>query len=406
MKNTSHNWFLKLIPRGWIGGAILGLLLCTLSQTVSAQDVKVFIVSPQGDVVAGQMTRFMLFLHNPEKEAVTTDVYNRVMATIEKDKRQIVVEATALDADPDALITIAGNGYEKLEYQFLLPESMDGNVSISLPAFAAGPAWFVAREIPINDRTEQLSLNEKEAIIHPLAKHLSPYEPTYFLVGVDPGLEKSKFQISFKYKIFNDAQKKGGWKSYLDGLHIAYTQTSFWDLSSDSAMFEDTSYKPEVFYLIPKIDLGMPFIKAFGIQSGFRHESNGKEGVDSRSTNYLYIEPIMTFDLGDNYFLKIAPRVWTYINNIDSTNADLDQYRGNFNFQMSVGNPEGFVLDTNTRWADKGPSFQTDLSYPLGSFNNGLGFFLHLQYFNGYAETLLNYRERDESIRFGLSIVR
>jgi phospholipase A1 len=158
--------------------------------------------------------------------------------------------------------------------------------------------------------------------------------------------------------------------------------------------------------LIPKIDLGIPLIKAFGIQSGYRHESNGKDGTDSRSTNYLYIEPILAFSLGNNYFLKLAPRVWTYINNIDTTNADLDQYRGYFNFHLSAGNLDGFILDTNTRWAEKGPSFQADLSYPLKVFSKGVGFYLHLQYFNGYAETLLHYQQKDESIRLGFSIVR
>ena len=114
----------------------------------------------------------------------------------------------------------------------------------------------------------------------------------------------------------------------------------------------------------------------------------------------------MAFSLGNNYFLKIAPRVWTYINNIDSTNADLDQYRGYFKFQLSAGNLDGFILDTNTHWADKGPSFQVDLSYPLKVFKKEVGFYLHLQYFNGYAETLFHYKEKDESIRLGLSIVR
>ena len=93
-------------------------------------------------------------------------------------------------------------------------------------------------------------------------------------------------------------------------------------------------------------------------------------------------------------------------NNTDTTNADLDQYRGYFNFQLSAGNPDGFILNTNTRWADKGPSFQADLSYLLKTSNKGVGFYRHLQYFNGYAETLLHYQQKDESIRLGLSIVR
>ena len=50
--------------------------------------------------------------------------------------------------------------------------------------------------------------------------------------------------------------------------------------------------RPKVFYLLPKIDLGVDRMSAFGIQGGFQHESNGKSGEDSRSTNYLYMKPV------------------------------------------------------------------------------------------------------------------
>ena len=53
-------------------------------------------------------------------------------------------------------------------------------------------------------------------------------------------------------------------------------------------------------------------------------------------------------------------------------------------------------------------SVQLDLSYPVRrSIFSGVGAFLHLQYFKGYGETLLDYDERRGSrFRIGLSIVR
>ena len=120
---------------------------------------------------------------------------------------------------------------------------------------------------------------------------------------------------------------------WVTGFNLGYTQKSLWDLKSDSSPFEDTSYMPESFYLQDKIDLGVPWISAFGFQTGYQHESNGRDGDDSRSTNYLYFQPIMAFHLWDNYHLKIAPKAWLYVNNDDETNGDLDDYRGYYEIE-------------------------------------------------------------------------
>jgi outer membrane phospholipase A len=67
----------------------------------------------------------------------------------------------------------------------------------------------------------------------------------------------------------------------------------------------------------------------------------------------------------------------------------------------------GLCLDTHTRWAEAGPSIQADLSYPLTSFfNNGLNLYLHFQYFNGYAERMKAYNEKEEIFRIGFSLSR
>jgi len=372
-----------------------------------AQEPGVYIVPPHGNVVAGKIIRFNLFIQNPESEMVISHKYGRFMVTLKKMDEVRTVEAVPVDSDSDLAITLPAQGYAKREYQFLLPESMDGNITLALDMKDVPPVLFAAKIAPIEEQTEQISLDKGTELFQPFARNFSAYEPMYFLLGVDPGLEKSKYQISFKYKLFNAPSDRQLTNGFLDGLHLAYTQTSFWDLKSDSKPFDDTSYKPEIFYYIPKIDLNTPWIKAFGIQTGFRHESNGKGDTDSRSTNYVYIEPIFGFHLVNNYYLKIAPRVWAYVGNDDDTNGDLNKYRGYFNFQTKIGDPQGVMLDTNTRWAEKGPSFQLDLTYPMADFfQNRLKLYLQLQYFNGYAENLINYQKKDEIIRMGFSFVR
>lgn len=387
--------------------SFLSFFYAFLTPIVSAQSPKIFIVPPQGEIVAGQETRFTLFIHNPEDNTVHTREYTRLMVDLTTPNNFHVVEAVPVDTNQDDTITIPANGYAKQEYTFLLPEQMSGNVSLSIKAYSAGPILFSADPMPLDQRTEQVAIGEKESVFQPFLDNLSAYEPMYFLFGVDPGTDKSKFQISFKYKLFNkpfDAQMVN---SFIDGFHFAYTQTSYWDLKSDSKPFDDTSYKPELFYLIPKIDLNNEWIKAFGIQMGFQHESNGKDDDVSRSTNFAYIQPIMAFALTDEHYLAVAPRIWAYVANDNDTNPDLYKYRGYFDLHIKMGNPNGFVLDTHTRWAEEGPSFQTDLSYPLAAFfRNRLNLYLHLQYFNGYAEQLAQYQEKEEILRLGFSITR
>ncbi|MCG8549958.1 MAG: phospholipase A [Desulfobacterales bacterium] len=384
------------------------------SASAMAPTPNIFIVPPRQNAVAGQPTHFTLFIQNTGTEDIISKDYGSVMVALKLDGQAQVVEAIGVETGPDRMITVPAGGFAKLTYEFKLPRDMAGTVSLSLEGFKSPPVLFAAGPTVQPQAGEgenasqgQLVIGEKQDEFQPFLKNLSAYEPVYFLFGADPGREKSKFQISFKYKLFNGPFDSGGLNSLLDGFHLAYTQTSYWDLKSDSKPFDDSSYKPELFYLVPKIDLNLPWVKIFGVQSGFQHESNGKGGDDSRSTNYIYIKPIMAISLFDEAYLTVAPKLWMYVMNEDETNPDLADYRGYFDLQVQAGVPMGLCLDTHTRWAEAGPSIQADLSYPLTSFfNNGLNLYLHLQYFNGYAERLKEYDAKEEIFRIGFSLSR
>lgn len=379
-----------------------------------ASTTKIFIVPPQENTVAGQPTRFTLFVQNSGATDIISKDYDSVMVTVGIDDQKRVVKAIGVETAPDGIVTVPAGGFAKLTYEFELPQDMTGTVSLTLEDFKSSPVLFAAvPPVEPQDQEEknaglgQRVIGEKQNEFQPFLKKLSAYEPVYFLFGVDPGLEKSKFQVSFKYRLFNAPFDTQGLNSLLDGFHLAYTQTSYWDLKSDSKPFDDSSYKPELFYLVPKIDLKLPWVKNFGVQGGFQHESNGKGGDDSRSTNYIYIKPIMEISLFDNAYLTVAPKLWVYVMNEDENNPDLADFRGYFDLQVQAGRLMGLCLDTHTRWAKAGPSIQADLSYPLTSFfNNGLNLYLHLQYFNGYAERLKAYSSKEEIFRVGFSLSR
>jgi outer membrane phospholipase A len=108
-----------------------------------------------------------------------------------------------------------------------------------------------------------------------------------------------------------------------------------------------------------------------------------------------------------NIYLKIAPQIFTYVNNSDSSNKDLMDYRGYFDLEVGIIETRGMALNSHLYWAKEGTSVQLDLTYPMTKLlKKSLNLYLHAQYFNGYAETLLRYTERQNAFRLGFSIVR
>lgn len=238
------------------------------------------------------------------------------------------------------------------------------------------------------------------------ANNFSAYKPIYALIGTNP--EKSAFQISFKYRPFNP---QGSWSQslpWLQRVFLAYTQTTFYDLKEASAPFDDTSYKPEVFFISANLAPRPPWLQGLFVQTGLQHESNGRGGDLSRSTNFLYARPMAVFyDEDSRLGLMLAARVWTYVNNSRDHNPDLDRYRGYFELETKFGKADFIVVGANLRWASQGASVQVDATYPLHRLVSGnLDLFFHVQYVNALAENLLDYSSRTEALRLGLTLVR
>ncbi|MFO7931923.1 MAG: phospholipase A [Desulfosalsimonas sp.] len=244
------------------------------------------------------------------------------------------------------------------------------------------------------------------SLYQPYVENISAYKPMYFLIGADP--EESKFQVSLKYRLLSPDKQITEKYPWIKNFFLAYTQTSFWDLDSASQPFKDTSYKPELFFLSGDILNYGPGVSRLFVQTGFKHESNGRDGPSSRSTNFAYFRPsFIYFHRETQLGVQVSAGAWTYVGNHDDTNPDIDKYRGYFDLEIKAGRAQGLVLTTNLRWAEKGGSLQADATYPLHRilpFN--LDIYLQAQYVNALAESLLNYRERTRAFRLGISIVR
>ncbi len=273
---------------------------------------------------------------------------------------------------------------------------------LSAVLFPCFSVW-AAEPGAVDAKTEKgRSLDDFMMLSQPYITNISAYEPIYFLFGTR--LSKSKFQFSFKYHFLDDESGEQGW---LKGINFGYTQTSFWDLEAESLPFKDTSYKPELFYVGENLAGGKGPDGLF-LKVGIRHESNGRGGVDSRSTNYLYLEPVAIFyNPGSRYGLRVSPEVWTYVKNSRDGNPDLRDYRGFFKLKIKAGRADGPVFGADLGWARRGGSCELNFTYPLRTrYTRNLRVYLHVQYVNALAESLLNYRDRTDATRIGFSFVR
>jgi len=320
-------------------------------------------------------------------------------------------------------VVVAPGGFARISYSAPVPERAQGSARLVIelsgaPSFAieiaaaAGAAASGAAP-PMLSMKEAMDRETTETSF--FKRHIFPYEPFYFIAG--PDAPSAKFQVSIKYRLVNtqlDESGKGeGWlyrnANWMDGLHLAYTQRSLWDIQAESAPFLDSSYMPELLYERPNlIDPEHGWLERIGAQIGYQHESNGKDGASSRSLNIAYLRMPFVFGDEDNFYVSLEPRAWFYVGNLPD-NPDLTDYRGYVDLRLKAGWARGLQV---AAWARAGQDFnrgsaQVDVTYPLHNLlSRSFSLYLQAQYFNGYGESLLYYNEHSETWRVGIGLFR
>ncbi len=214
------------------------------------------------------------------------------------------------------------------------------------------------------------------------------HETTYFIFGEDD----LKLQYSFKYRLS---------KSY--NLYLAYTQLMFWSVYDESKPFKDVNYRPELFYRV--LDTETKFIKSIDV--GYWHLSNGQKEADSRSLDELFIRATFLTKLNRNTIGSVL-KIHT-IYNEDKTNKDIVDHLGYWHLNA-------FITDIVTMWDNRVDfTMRTYAGSKVYDFDQGgieLGATynfidsdfnpaLYLQWFEGYAENLLEYNKKHTEIRLG-----
>jgi len=227
--------------------------------------------------------------------------------------------------------------------------------------------------------------------------YFSLYKDVYFVGGTVLGGKPDgynsdvKFQISFQQRLTKSVLP---FHTY---LYLFYSQKAIWHVFRNSLPFHDLNFNPGI-GLSKHIVLKNRLVGKLTVM--LEHESNGRDGISSRSWNKISIA-------GEAYispYLMAHAKYWIPI--VDGQyNKDILRYSGisQAGFQ-SMSNDDRWVLDV-TLVKRKGWNFNFNTIIQLGyRINHNSNQFIMLQYYNGYGETMLDYNQYHSRIRFGLLI--
>jgi len=227
--------------------------------------------------------------------------------------------------------------------------------------------------------------------------YFSLYKDTYFIGGTvlggtpDGYNSDVKFQISFQQRLTKSVLP---FHTY---LYLFYSQKAIWHVFRNSLPFRDLNFNPGI-GLSKHIIMKNKLVGKATLM--LEHESNGKAGTESRSWNKIsiaaeaYIAPQLMAH--GKYWIPIVDGMY---------NKDILDYCGVYQagFQ-AISNDSKWVLDM-TLVKRKGWNFNFNTIVQLGyRLNHNSNQFLMLQYYNGYGECMMDYKQYHSRIRIGLLI--
>lgn len=205
---------------------------------------------------------------------------------------------------------------------------------------------------------------------------------------------ETMYQLSLKTKLWENVFGDNG------DLWTGYTQTSHWQLYNDaqSRPFSETNYEPELTMMFrTDYDLFGWNGRLFGLT--VNHQSNGRSLPLSRSWNRVML------DLGferEGWTLMLRP--WWRVYDGNDDNPDISDYVGRADLQLvHVWNGHEFALMARhtLRGGDRSRgALQFDWAFPISGDLRG-----HLQLFDGYGQSLIDYNHRAWYLGLGVSLL-
>ena len=223
------------------------------------------------------------------------------------------------------------------------------------------------------------------------------YKDNYFVFGppIGQSISKNNTNVKFQISIAQRLTKSTlPWNTY---LYLFYSQKCFWNVLEESLPMTDLNFNPG-------IGLATPLFVKDRIIGKFmmllEHESNGKDGLNSRSWNKISFGASVMVD--PNFI--IHGKVWIPIIDGENNKDILDYcgiYQTGISFTTSNKRFGASVLLVKRRGWELNYNTTVELNYRLFKGENQ---YMFLQYYNGYGEGLLEYNKFHSQLRLGIVI--
>ena len=223
------------------------------------------------------------------------------------------------------------------------------------------------------------------------------YKDNYFIAGTTIGGKPTATNSDVKFQVSIAQRLTKSTLPFNTYLYLFYTQKCMWNVFENSMPMHDFNFNPGI-GLAKHLFVKNRYVGKVTLM--IEHESNGRDGIESRSWNKV--------SLASNIFIDpnfmVHGKVWIPI--IDGqNNQDILYYSGiyqvgttfttpnkRFGFALTMVKRKGWNFKYNTIW---------EVNYRLFKDENQ---FLFLQYYNGYGENLLDYNQYHSRLRIGLVI--
>lgn len=245
---------------------------------------------------------------------------------------------------------------------------------------------------------------------------LSFCEPNYLLCALSGsdhyapfssnGKNRMKLHIGFNYRILS-------LKNDRSGLYLGYYQSLFWKEMDPRKPFIDNNIRPELSACLDMLkwftgneNFYIPQIKAT-----VSRESNWESGINYRGWDKI----IGTMEIGEfgktEYHCLFS--YWKAFN-VSSHNPDIQKYAGNTQIKIGYWCLDGdrvakWGTSMDMRFSSNSPdinSIAVSVYYnPLVGRNLKWIPSFMVEYFYGWAESLLYYKERSNCIRVGIALM-
>lgn len=269
-------------------------------------------------------------------------------------------------------------------------------VTVLVAMLAAWSPVYLSAQI-VTERNDSIDLTDSLRRDFDNRPYFSLYKDNYFLVGVPTNHKPSqynsdvKFQISIQQRLTKSVLP---WRTY---LFLMYNQKVFWDVFQRSLPMHDFIFNPGIGLTKPLFSKDRYIGKATLL---LEHESNGRDSIQSRSWNRITLAANIIIDK----WLMIYGKVWIPI--IDGeNNRDILKYAGIWQHGIQINTPDRkFFWDiTLTKRAGWNFNYNFMIDFGWRMWNKANQYFF-IQYYNGYGETQIDYKQFRSMIRVGLVI--